>query len=244
VVVPSALDGIVTTSDGPSLQCSSASVNIPEIAVTPNGYNCEPLHDLFQVRWLVEGDKIAVELVGVIGEEDYMGFGISGSNTSTSMTGADVVVADTFEGTFRAQDYFLNERSQCTGSFGVCPGNAGSFDEVNATTVNGERDQGVTLIRYTKALNSILVAPGETTFVAWAVGPLSPDTGYPQFHLSYPKQNVSIDFGRSVTDNCQPLLDSGAATEAPKPLLPFEVPILQNATDINATIGPSGGTID
>ena len=44
--------------------------------------------------------------------DQYMAFGISGSNTSTNMVGADVVVAWVDNGVANAVDYYLTSRQQ------------------------------------------------------------------------------------------------------------------------------------
>jgi hypothetical protein len=90
------LSSLPTTANGPALQCSEPVPEVPPIAQTPEGYNCEPLNDDYQVRWQVDENQqeIAIELVAnipVFGT--YMGFGISGSTTETSMDGADTIVA-------------------------------------------------------------------------------------------------------------------------------------------------------
>ena len=256
VAIPASFNAteLLSTSDGPALMCSENSPDI-DITVTPSGFNCEPLNDNLQVRWAVEGEDIMFELVGVVSETDYMGFGPSGSTTNTSMDGADPVIADSFGGTYRARDFYMNKRSQCSGGNGVCPDTerAGAVNDVRS--VSGERVLGVTLVRYTKSLIPndfdvtaeaknetdqlpISVVPGNTTFVVWAIGPVSPDTGLPQFHTAFPREKVEIEFGRDVVDNCKPLsvepviqADSG----------PFQIPILQEVTEIFASIGPSGG---
>jgi hypothetical protein len=89
LTLPSSLE--VIPSPGPVLECVPPEV--PEIAKTPEGYNCEPLTDDFQVRWQVDGDDLHVELVGRIDDGTYMSFGISGRpQTDTWMIGADAVV--------------------------------------------------------------------------------------------------------------------------------------------------------
>jgi hypothetical protein len=91
----------------------------------------------------------------------------------------------------------------------------------------------------------ISVQPGETTFIAWALGPVSTDTGLPNFHsIGFPREDVSIEFGREVTDNCEPLVRDDTPdqpTPAPETPTPFQRPILANITEFKARIGPSGG---
>ena len=195
VVIPSSLPESVSDVDDSSLLKCTADTDLPAFVATPSGYNCEPLTETFQVRWLVNGDNILVELIGVIGEEDYMSFGVSGSTNSTFMINGDVVVADSFEGTYRARDFYMSSRSQCSAGTGVCPDTDtdGATDDVNATSIKGDRGLGVTIVRYSKALvpkdafgidSPISTTAGDVTFVNWAVGPLNPETGNPQFHLS------------------------------------------------------------
>lgn len=78
---------------GPDLQCSDTPRDYPPIAVTPDGYNCEPLSEDYQVRWNINGNNIDVELVGRIPDDAYMSFGVSGRAGETFMINADVVVA-------------------------------------------------------------------------------------------------------------------------------------------------------
>jgi hypothetical protein len=252
-VVPSSLS-VPTTENGPALTCSAVST-IPAIAKTPTGFNCEPLNDQYQVRWAVMGNEIAVELVALVEETEWMGFGISGSTTRTFMLGADPTVVDMYNGTFRARDFYLINRSQCSGVSGVCPDTRnGSTDDVKVGSVSGERDQGITLVRYKRPLipsdvndalpqdsridRSIPVGFGVSTYIVWAMGPVSPDTGLPQFHTVYPRGlDFQLEFGRVIKDNCSPLVSNITVT----PPVPYEIPVLKDVTEFVARIGPSGG---
>ena len=101
--------------------------------------------------------------------------------------------------------------------------------------MSGEEDFGLTLIRFTRPLTPsdvgvlsplnqatdlpISVAAGVETYIAWALGPIDPPTGNPFFHtLGYTgvkaEYPVTLEFGRAVSDNCQPLAVVGA-TDAP-----------------------------
>jgi DOMON domain len=201
------------------------------------------------------GGEIAIELVGVVSEIEWMGFGVSGSTNKTFMLGADPTVVDMYNGTFRARDFYLINRSQCSGGKGVCPdAGIGKKDDVKPGSVFGQRDQGVTTVRYIRPLQPtdiddslpsdsridriISAAPGVSTFIVWAIGPVSPDTGLPQFHTVYPRgQDFKVEFGRAVVNNCPPLLT--AIVPIPKEV--FEIPVIRDTTKIVARIGPSGG---
>lgn len=236
------------------MQCS-ADVRIPDIAKTPSGFNCEPLNEQLQVRWAVMGNEIAFELVGLVDEMEWMGFGVSGSTTKTFMVGADPTVVDMYNGTFRARDFYLNNRSQCSGSNGVCPDSRNGTDDVKIGSVNGDREQGITVIRYIRPLipsdinvnapsdsridRSINISRGVDTYIVWAIGPVSLDTGLPQFHSVWPQGvDFKLQFGRTVTDNCEPFV---GVIEEPTTPVPFDIPILKDVTEIVARIGPSGG---
>jgi DOMON domain len=249
------LPSVPSTDKGPSLQCSDGAT-IPDIAKTPSGFNCEPLNDQLQVRWAVMGNEIAFELVGQVEETEWMGFGVSGSSTKTFMVGADPTVVDMYNGTFRARDFYLNNRSQCSGINGVCPDSRNGTDDVKKGSVNGDRDQGITVVRYIRPLipsdiddsapsdsridRSISVTSRVETYIVWAIGPVSPDTGLPQFHSVWPQGvDFKLEFGRAVTDNCEPFVGiSDAPTATPEP---YDIPVLKDVTEIVARIGPSGG---
>lgn len=55
--------------------------------------NCRQLHKDFRVSWEVFGPQITIELAGQVMDDEYMSFGLSGSDTSSQMLGADVAVA-------------------------------------------------------------------------------------------------------------------------------------------------------
>lgn len=54
---------------------------------------------------------------------EYMSFGVSGHERKNQMVGADVVVAWVDHATLNgyAVDYFLDDKSQCSGTRGSCP---------------------------------------------------------------------------------------------------------------------------
>ena len=262
VAVPSDLSTLPQAQDGPALECFAVP-EIPEIALVPNGYNCEALNDDYQVRWQVQGDSIAFELVGRIEEDEYMGFGRSGSDERTLMVGADPIIADYFNGEARARDFFMTAQAQCANAQGVCPDTDVDSGVDDAMNVSGERNFGLTLVRFKKPLlpsnvdldvagNSadrlISAETGVSTFIVWALGPVDASTGLPFFHSNdYARTNVSMEFGRPVVDNCEPLLGpidpNAEVTFAPTaaPIEPFQLPILRDTTEFVARIGPSAG---
>lgn len=74
------------------------NLNVPPslVKITPYEFslpNCRQLHKNLQVSWEVFGPQITLQLSGQVEKNDYMSFGMSGSETSSQMIGADVVVA-------------------------------------------------------------------------------------------------------------------------------------------------------
>lgn len=55
--------------------------------------NCVQLHKDFQVSWEIFGPQITIQLAGQVKEDEYMAFGISGSEERSQMIGADVAIA-------------------------------------------------------------------------------------------------------------------------------------------------------
>lgn len=73
-------------------------LNVPPSLIKIQPYtsslpNCRQLHKDFRVSWEVFGPQITIQLAGQVMEDEYMSFGLSGSETSSQMQGADVVVA-------------------------------------------------------------------------------------------------------------------------------------------------------
>ncbi|KAL7560042.1 hypothetical protein ACA910_000081 [Epithemia clementina (nom. ined.)] len=260
VVLSNALDltSLPSSGDGggPPLTCGSAA---PSFAATPQGYNCEELNENFQVRWKVENDQVLVELIGIIAENGYMGFGVSGDPGRALMIGADPVVVDFRNGQPRARDYYMNVREQCSVDSGVCPDDTvGAFvNDVVSGSVSGGQSGGLTLVRYTRPAapanvndqragvavdRAIDVTPGSLTTVIWALGPIDPESGNPFFHsVGYSTNLIQFDFGRTeIANNCA-ILDPTKEDEVEKEVFPFLRPVLTGTTEFQVNLGPSGG---
>lgn len=46
-----------------------------------------------QISWEIFGAQITIQLAGQVDEDEYMAFGLSGSNTQSQMLGSDVAIA-------------------------------------------------------------------------------------------------------------------------------------------------------
>ena len=258
VRVPDDLSALPVT--GPSLSCSenpTPVVETPDFAATPDGYNCESMHEDFQVRWKLDGSNINLQLLGRnLREGDYMSFGLSGSPEGTDMVGADVVVADLFQGEYRVIDFYMDARGQCSNGNGVCPdtfGNNAFASDI--TNVSGQQAAGLTMIEYTRPLVptdlearvggqtvDLTIPTSGESFIAWAIGPVDDNTGIPFFHdVAFPRNDVSLEFGRATVDSCEPFVVAGPGEEEEEEIVPFVRPVLTDVTEFTARIGPSGG---
>lgn len=81
--------------------------------------------NFFQVAWLVDEplNRITLELIGRVNLNEYMAFGISGSDTGTVMVGSDVTVAwiDSSTNEARADDYHLSNYAQVRNVYHLTP---------------------------------------------------------------------------------------------------------------------------
>lgn len=104
------------------------------------------LHDElgFELRWVMDGDDIVMQLVGRVDEGEYMAFGLGKDDSKSDMVNSDAVVTwiDTKTGKGHAVDYFLGSKEQCVGTSGSCPDvkHSGATDSItllHSSLVNG-----------------------------------------------------------------------------------------------------------
>ncbi|XP_076317083.1 uncharacterized protein LOC143229119 isoform X2 [Tachypleus tridentatus] len=175
-----------------------------------NKLNCEILQDSlgFELRWVMDGGDTVMQLVGRIGDGEYMAFGLSKDDSKTEMVNADVVVTwiDS-DGQGHAEDYFLASKEQCVGTHGSCPdqkypGAKNSVTLMNAATVNGYKM--VTFRRPQAALDKEydqnIYSDGPQA-VLWAIGPIN-NRGEVSYHKLHTDGNMFIDFARAPKWNC------------------------------------------
>nr|XP_027204866.1 protein Skeletor, isoforms B/C-like [Dermatophagoides pteronyssinus] len=194
-----------------------AELNIPPalttvIKVESRLPNCEQLHQRLQVNWEVFGPQITIELIGQLKKDDYMAFGISGSDNSSRMIGSDIAIAymETHLGFTR--DYNITGAFPCTNVLGhyqgVCPDEkVGGVDNYQVNLF--ERQDSLTRITYRRNLQNVgdegdrTLDKSKATFIVWAIGKLTQTTiKHPGFHHIYPKHDKSIVFGRKSERNC------------------------------------------
>ena len=86
-----------------------------DVLMPPDTYdNCEPLSDELQVSWTVNqtANMAFFQLCGCVDAGDYMAFGLSGSDSTVEMVGADAVVTWQDDKGTGAVDYYLSQRAQ------------------------------------------------------------------------------------------------------------------------------------
>ncbi|XP_050318920.1 protein Skeletor, isoforms B/C isoform X1 [Bactrocera neohumeralis] len=190
-------------------------LNVPPslkmLGISPQSrLNCEVLYDdlAFEVRWAVAGDSIVIQLIAKLDDNEYMSFGVSKTHEESKMIGSDVVVAwvekDTGKGF--AVDYYLSDKSQCSGGLGVCPkvnieNGTNSIRLLNAAWVNG-----YSIVTYQRSLQSnntldVPILVNLSQAIVWGIGPLN-ERNEASYHTYFTRYSTRIDFGRQPIWNC------------------------------------------
>ncbi|XP_072933137.1 protein Skeletor, isoforms B/C isoform X2 [Epargyreus clarus] len=237
-----------------------ASVLVPDALNVPPGVmkihnhktslpHCKQLHRDYQVSWEVFGNQVTIQLAGQVGENEYMAFGISGSDTSSAMLGADVAVAawDARLKRGLATDYNITAKTPCVSVLGqwrgVCRDERLGAQDSNQV-FSAARDDGLTVLSYRRQL-----APSEPidrewptekpVFVVWAVGALDHELE-PAFHRLYHKHDVRLQLAQNPPENdCFPFTIGG---RAPAPAAWERAALTDPALRVfRAALGPAGG---
>ncbi|XP_030753218.1 protein Skeletor, isoforms B/C isoform X2 [Sitophilus oryzae] len=190
-------------------------LNIPPslkmLGVSPQSkLNCEVLNDklAFEVRWAIAGESIVLQLVAKLDDREYMSFGLSGEESKSEMIGGDVVVAWVDKNTLKgyAQDYYLEDKSQCSGPTGSCPDTRFLENTDNIRLLNAAMVNGYSIVTYQRPLKAsdkydLPIYNNKSQAIIWAVGPLN-QRNEVSFHSHYLKTDSFIDFGRPAKWNC------------------------------------------
>ncbi|GBP44131.1 hypothetical protein EVAR_81452_1 [Eumeta japonica] len=224
------------------------TLNLPPALVSEHGYkttipNCLQLHRRLQVSWEVFGNQITIQLAGQINEDEYMAFGVSGSDERSQMLYADVAVAS--RGT--VVDYNITAIAPCVRVLdqwkGVCRDDRLGHLDSNQL-LSASREDGLSIVSYRRELKPVEEIDREwpvdrDVFVVWAIGALDPD-GEPGFHTLFPRNDIRIRLtGESPINTCVPFT-KGPKLTPPTPWDHIELtdPALRTFT---ATLGPGGG---
>lgn len=212
-------------------QMNFGQVRIPQQAKVPpspkmlgikpeNKLNCEILYDDlgYEIRWVLDGDDIVMQLVGKIEPGEYMAFGLGKDDSRSDMENADAVVAwvDRQTGQVHAVDYYLGPKPQCTNQSGAScpdvklPGGGDSLTLLHGAIVNGysmvtfKRPQ----LGVDEQYDQHVYSDGQQS-VLWAIGSLNNKQEIAQHRLKT-NSNVFIDFARNPQWNC-PIPDLNAS---------------------------------
>ncbi|XP_076046264.1 cytochrome and DOMON domain-containing protein knickkopf [Oratosquilla oratoria] len=208
--------------------------------------NCEQLHKELQLSWDVFGDQVTLELTGRVGEDDYIAFGMSGSETEPKMEGADVVVAymEGFLGYI--VDYNISSYMPCTELLGthkgVCSDDLfGGYQDYQMHKAT--RDNGINSFTFRRRLKT--PDTGDTPYPAsgpaqtvWAMGHLDL-LKRPTIHYAWSKVSQPIEFVKKKGEkNCFAFTKSNL-----KDLKPWGPFVLADPAmrEFEARLGPDGG---
>lgn len=210
--------------------------------------NCEQLHATLQLRWEIQGRSISLELVGQIEEDEYIAFGISGSQNASTMVGADVAVCYIDGHYANAVDYNISDRFPCSNVLGryrgVCPDLKVDGKE-SYQILTFTRKDGLTSFIFRRTLlnpdddgDQIFNADGYT-YLVWAIGKYN-EFKEPSFHHTFPRGTLKLNFGRKdAEDNCFEFT-TGRQRKRPQPWGPFRIRD-KSADAFIARIGPAAG---
>ncbi|XP_028176410.1 protein Skeletor, isoforms B/C-like [Ostrinia furnacalis] len=191
------------------------ALNVPPAPLALHPYrtnlpHCKQLHRDYQVSWEKFGNQITIELAARIDENEYMGFGISGSDSKTQMLGADLAVAyyDAKMQRALATDYNVTAIAPCVQVLGqwrgVCRDELlGGLD--SNQVFSGEYADGLARVSYRRVLKPFEELDREwvvdkPVFVVWAVGARDADNE-PAFHRLHPARDVMLNLDQNPPVN-------------------------------------------
>ncbi|XP_015594898.1 protein Skeletor, isoforms B/C [Cephus cinctus] len=208
--------------------------------------NCIQLHKRYHVSWEIFGPAITIQLAGQVGEDEYMAFGLSGSQERSQMEGADVTIAYLIDTRGYATDYNITAKAPCgkvLGQYrGVCKDElVGGLDSNQLHTA--VREDGINVITYRRTL--ISSDPGDKeyptdrpVYIVWALGRLD-ENKEPSFHDVYPKGDLKLVLNRTEHEyNCMDFTESDQ--DLSEPWEKAEI-FDKSIRTFKAWIGPSGG---
>uniref|UniRef100_A0A182FAN7 DOMON domain-containing protein n=1 Tax=Anopheles albimanus TaxID=7167 RepID=A0A182FAN7_ANOAL len=229
----------------------SDDLNVPPSLVRVTSHteslpNCRQLHKNLRVSWEVFGPQITIQLAGNVRLDEYMSFGLSGSDQRSQMLGADVVVAFIDGHRGYAVDYNITSLAPCVQVLGqnkgVCRDDVvGGLDSYQLHTFSREND--INTITFRRLLVSSDSGDKEylldqPMYVIWAMGRLD-SNNEPTYHDVYPKRNVKMHFNTS-----EPVNDCFSFTSREmnlKDVWERQQIFDRSVRSFTATLGPAGG---
>ncbi|XP_071823880.1 uncharacterized protein [Apostichopus japonicus] len=178
---------------------------------------CEVLlGDMYQVSWQLDkpNNQITLELSGRVASNEYMAFGISGSETRTQMVGSDVTVVwiDPSTNEPEAEDYHMSANTQCVvnSGFGACPDTFSSEGSNDVHLVGAVIRHGVTTITVERPLKSDdpldkPIPTDEQVYTFWSLGTIN-NVGLVAHHHHSAAGDLEINFGTPERSFCTEFL--------------------------------------
>ncbi|XP_071823803.1 uncharacterized protein [Apostichopus japonicus] len=189
----------------------------PYIPNTTETKRCEVLlGDMYQVSWQLDkpNNQITLELSGRVASNEYMAFGISGSETRTQMVGSDVTVVwiDPSTNEPEAEDYHMSANIQCVvnSGFGACPDTFSSEGSNDVHLVGAVIRHGVTTITVERPLKSDdpldkPIPTDEQVYTFWSLGTIN-NVGLVAHHHHSAAGDLEINFETSGRSFCTEFL--------------------------------------
>ncbi|KAG1654628.1 Protein Skeletor, isoforms B/C [Nymphon striatum] len=202
-------------------------------------------------------NKIAlISILNFVDDDDYVAFGVSGSEEKSQMRGSDVSLSYMTGLQGRTDDYNITDRAPCTNSLGkyqgVCP-DVKVGGQPNFQTFLSVRKDGITKFVYRRSLLNTADHGDKTyetdreQYFVWAIGKMN-SLQQPGFHHTFPKVNhkhcvcsgdVKLNLGREkTTTSC---FDFTTRPQTlPSKWGPFYIHD-KNIDTFTVRVGPAGG---
>ncbi|CAK1540878.1 unnamed protein product [Leptosia nina] len=209
--------------------------------------NCVQLHRDLQVSWEIFGNQITIQLAGMIGVDEYMAFGISGSSSRSQMIGADLAIAgwDKTQQRGFASDYNVTAAAPCVlvlGAWrGVCPDDRLGGTDSNQV-LSASREDGLTVLTYRRQLMpseplDLEWRTDRAVFIVWAVGGLD-RLREPAYHRLRPAVDQQLVLTRASSSDCVPFTIGDASPPKQWERAELFDPALRV---FDVRLGPAGG---
>ncbi|XP_069188345.1 protein Skeletor, isoforms B/C isoform X2 [Procambarus clarkii] len=209
--------------------------------------NCEQMFKDLQVSWEVFGDQVTMELAAQVEENDYIAFGMSGSQTQPEMIGGDVVVSFMEGYLGNLIDYNMSSYTPCTKLLGQHKGVC-QDDKVGGTQdyqiFSSKREDGINIFTFRRRLvtpdtGDIPYPEKGEALIIWALGTLD-GVKKPTMHYAWSKVKQQIEFTRKATErNCFAFTRSDKPKLKAWPRFHLADPA---AREFTARLGPDGGS--
>jgi len=178
--------------------------------------NCEVLSSSIglEVRWSVAQENIILQIVGNLGSDMYMAFGVKDLTKPGAPAQGDVVVGwiNTQTGKGGLDDYFLSGAHACSDGAESCPDTTKPGGQKNVEMLNSVSRDNYTMLTFKRPLAAedlydTTIRTSQPQEVFWSVGYKKAEMRMKHKPLKN-KDPIFIDFGRLSSWNCPTDSDS------------------------------------